>query len=111
MNLRATTKRRACGQPCGRCSNSAISHLRLTGSYETPGSSRLNAGVKRATTAYCAGRASRAANRIEAEAGVGADSQLTNLGWKIGEAGVQHFNAAIPGASIAGTEFGIPEVG
>src|SRR5213594_2119403 len=62
MNLRATTKRRACGQPCGRCSNSAISHLRLTGSYEMPGSSRLKAVVKRATTAYCADRASRATN-------------------------------------------------
>src|SRR2546426_481784 len=30
MNRRATTKRRACGQPCGRCSNSAISQCRLT---------------------------------------------------------------------------------
>ncbi len=48
---------------------------------------------------------------IEAEAGVGADTQLANLGWNIGEAGVQHFNAALPGSSISGTEFGIPKEG
>jgi hypothetical protein len=34
-------------------------------------------------------------HRIEAEAGVGAGTQRANLGWNMGEAGVQHFNAAI----------------
>jgi hypothetical protein len=50
-------------------------------------------------------------HRIEAKAGVGSESQLANLGWNIGEAGVQHFPAAIPGTGVSGAEFGIPEVG
>src|ERR1700683_2559276 len=50
-------------------------------------------------------------HRIEAEAGVGADSQLANLGWDISEAEVQHFQDAIPGAGISGAEFCIPEEG
>jgi hypothetical protein len=48
---------------------------------------------------------------MEAEAGVGSDSQLANLEWNISEAGLQYFKAAIPGAGISGTEFCIPEEG
>ena len=50
-------------------------------------------------------------DRIKAEAGIGADAQLTYLRWNIGEARVQHFDTAIPCSSITGTEFGIPEKG
>ena len=50
-------------------------------------------------------------HRMEAEASVGADPQLANLGWDIGEAGVQHIKAAIPGTGISRTEFCIPEKG
>src|ERR1019366_5964188 len=49
--------------------------------------------------------------RVEAKAGRGSDSQLANLRWNIGEAGVQHFDAATPSTGIPGTEFGVPEVG
>jgi hypothetical protein len=59
----------------------------------------------------CRSRFQSDEHRIEAEAGVGSNSQFANLGWNIGEASVQHFHAAIPGAGISGTEFGIPEVG
>jgi hypothetical protein len=48
---------------------------------------------------------------MEAETGVGPDSQLANLQWNISEAGIQYFEAAIPGASISGTEFCVPEEG
>jgi hypothetical protein len=50
-------------------------------------------------------------HRMEAEAGVGSDTQLADLVWDIGEAGVQHFKAAIPGTGISRTEFCIPEEG
>ena len=49
--------------------------------------------------------------RVEAKAGVGSDSQLANLRWNIGEAGVQHFDAATPSTGIPGTEFGVPQKG
>jgi hypothetical protein len=49
--------------------------------------------------------------RIETEARVSSDAQLSDVRRNVGEAVVQHFNTAIPGSSISGAEFDIPEIG
>jgi hypothetical protein len=50
-------------------------------------------------------------DRIETKTGIRPHTQFSNIRWYIDEAGCQQFNAAIPCASIAGPQFGIPQIG
>jgi hypothetical protein len=48
---------------------------------------------------------------VEAKARVGSNPHLADVRRNVGEAGVQHFYAAIPGSGVSWPEFSIPEVG
>ena len=48
---------------------------------------------------------------METKAGIGPNPKLADSRRHVHEAGRHQFDAAIPGARVAGTQFGIPEVG
>ena len=49
-------------------------------------------------------------HRIEPKTRIRSQSNLSDVGRYIGEAGVQQFNAAIPGSGIASSLFRIPQI-
>src|SRR5579862_208835 len=50
-------------------------------------------------------------DRTETKTVIRPHTEFSNIGWYIDEAGRQQFNAAIPCASIAWPQFGIPQIG
>jgi len=50
-------------------------------------------------------------DRIETKAGIGPNWKPSDIRRYVQEAGHHLFDAALPGASVAGTQFGIPSVG
>ena len=50
-------------------------------------------------------------DRIETKTGIRPHTQFSNIWWYVDETRRQQFNAAIPCASIAWPQFGIPQKG
>jgi len=48
---------------------------------------------------------------METKTGICPNPKLSNLWWHVGKAGLQQFDAALPGTGISGTQFGIPQIG
>jgi len=48
---------------------------------------------------------------VEAEARVGPNPNLSDIRWNVGKAGIEQLDATLPGSSIPGAQFGVPQVG
>jgi len=48
---------------------------------------------------------------VESKACMGSNPNLSDIGRYVREASVEQFDAAVPGAGIARTQFGIPQLG
>ncbi len=55
-------------------------------------------------------RFERLQHGIKSEPGIGTGANLPDVGWDVGEAGVEELDAALPPCRVSGAEFGIPQV-